>query len=97
VKLCRAAFAYAAQEGLKARPTCSYIRGAFVPRAPDVATQLEWASTDAGKAYASAAADLNKLNDDALRKLCASLPSVPRGGKPAMIHALLTARATAAL
>ena len=72
------------------RPTCSYIRDAFVPRAPDLADQLEWAATDSGKARAVAAAKLVGLSEDALRKLCSSRGvEIPPGGKLGMIHALL--------
>ena len=39
--LTRAAFAYAAQEGLTVRPTCSYISGAFLKRHPEFLEQVE--------------------------------------------------------
>ena len=39
--LARAAFAYAADQGLLVRPTCSYVSGAFLKRNPDFHEQVE--------------------------------------------------------
>ena len=39
--LTRAAFAYAAVQGLTVRPTCPYISGAFLARNPEFQSQVE--------------------------------------------------------
>jgi len=39
--LARAAFAYAADQGLLVRPTCSYVSGAFLKRHPEFQAQVE--------------------------------------------------------
>lgn len=39
--LTRAAFAYAAEQGLTVRPSCPYIAGAFLKRHPEFRAQVE--------------------------------------------------------
>lgn len=39
--LARAAFAHAAEHGLKVRPTCPYVSGAFLKRNPELRAQVE--------------------------------------------------------